>query len=380
MADLVIGGAWQALDGNGDPIPGALAYFYDTGTTTPRTTYQDVSGSTPHDDPVEADANGFFPEIFVTGGTAVKCVLKTAAGVTVTTQDPCARINTAAAAAAISFTPTAEIAQTNVQDAIEQVQTNYETDLAVEVAALDAAKQPLDALLTALAGQTTAEAKVQGYSGADAVTLHDYPDDNDLANTPEGIARRKNVKAYVDTQIAASGGSLKFIETIDLSNDATADFVLPSGYDSFVFELMNVVPSFDPSNLLVRTSTDGGSTFDSVASDYAYAMTGYSADATNSVSGDTANGSIQLNSSAIGGATGEDGLTGTVRVAGAHLAMKTIVSWTVGYIDGNPSKVITHNSGSGVRLSSADVDAIQFLFNTGNLESGTITLWGMRNA
>lgn len=161
MADLVIGGAWQALDGNGDPIPGALAYFYDTGTTTPRTTYQDVSGSTPHDDPVEADANGFFPEIFVTGGTAVKCVLKTAAGVTVTTQDPCVRINTAAAAAAISFTPTAEIAQTNVQDAIEQVQTNYEADLAVEVAALDAdisaldaAKQDLNANLTAISGLT----------------------------------------------------------------------------------------------------------------------------------------------------------------------------------------------------------------------------------
>lgn len=161
MADLVIGGAWQALDGNGDPIPGALAYFYDTGTTTPRTTYQDVSGSTPHDDPVEADANGFFPEIFVAGGTAVKCVLKTAAGVTVTTQDPCVRINTAAAAAAISFTPTAEIAQTNVQDAIEQVQTNYEADLAVEVAALDAdisaldaAKQDLNANLTAISGLT----------------------------------------------------------------------------------------------------------------------------------------------------------------------------------------------------------------------------------
>ena len=154
MADLVIGGAWQALDGNGDPIPGALAYFYDTGTTTPRTTYQDVSGSTPHDDPVEADANGFFSEIFVTGGTAVKCVLKTAAGVTVSTQDPCVRINTAASAAAISFTPTAEIAQTNVQDAIEQVQTNYETDLAVEVAALDAAKQDENSNLTAIAGLT----------------------------------------------------------------------------------------------------------------------------------------------------------------------------------------------------------------------------------
>ena len=228
MADLVIGGAWQALDGNGDPIPGALAYFYDTGTTTPRTTYQDVSGSTPHDDPVEADANGFFPEIFVAGGTAVKCVLKTAAGVTVTTQDPCVRINTAAAAAAISFTPTAEIAQTNVQDAIEQVQTNYETDLAVEVAALDAAKQPLDALLTALAGQTTAAAKVQGYSGVDAATLYDFKDEDDMSSdSATAIPSQRSVKAYVDGQnfggmtilgtITTTGGTSQSLGSLDLT-------------------------------------------------------------------------------------------------------------------------------------------------------------------
>jgi hypothetical protein len=37
-------------------------------------------------------------------------------------------------------------------------------------------------------------------------------------------------------------------------------------------------------------------------------------------------------------------------------------------------------TGAGSRLSSADVDAIRFYFSSGNIESGTITMYGLRNA
>jgi hypothetical protein len=39
-----------------------------------------------------------------------------------------------------------------------------------------------------------------------------------------------------------------------------------------------------------------------------------------------------------------------------------------------------NNSGGGMRRSSADVDAVRFLFSSGALESGTITLYGWKNA
>ncbi len=48
--------------------PGALAYFFEAGTTTPRTTYQDADLTTPHAHPVIADAYGRFPAVFVDFG------------------------------------------------------------------------------------------------------------------------------------------------------------------------------------------------------------------------------------------------------------------------------------------------------------------------
>ena len=49
--------------------PGALAYFFEAGTTTPRATYQDADLTTPHAHPVVADAYGRFPAVFIDFGS-----------------------------------------------------------------------------------------------------------------------------------------------------------------------------------------------------------------------------------------------------------------------------------------------------------------------
>lgn len=48
--------------------PGAKAYFYQSGTTTPITTYTTAALSVPHANPVVADANGVFAAIFLDEG------------------------------------------------------------------------------------------------------------------------------------------------------------------------------------------------------------------------------------------------------------------------------------------------------------------------
>src|ERR1043166_3226960 len=58
---------------------GALAYFFEAGTTTPRTTYQDADLTTPHAHPVVADASGRCPAVFVDFGSYRERV-KTAGG------------------------------------------------------------------------------------------------------------------------------------------------------------------------------------------------------------------------------------------------------------------------------------------------------------
>jgi len=49
--------------------PGAFAYFFEAGTTTPRTTFQDADLTTPHAHPVVADAYGRFPAVFIDFGS-----------------------------------------------------------------------------------------------------------------------------------------------------------------------------------------------------------------------------------------------------------------------------------------------------------------------
>ena len=53
------------LDGNGDPIPGGSVQFYRAGTLTAANVYSDVELTTPLTNPVEADAAGRLPEIYL---------------------------------------------------------------------------------------------------------------------------------------------------------------------------------------------------------------------------------------------------------------------------------------------------------------------------
>lgn len=122
MATLFISDFSQIEDGNGSPYAGALRNFYQTGTTTRITTYQDAAASTPHTNPVEADANGVFPPIFISYGGGIKVIDTTAAGVTLRTVDPVyATGGGAISANGVTFTPTGSIAATDVQAAIAEL-------------------------------------------------------------------------------------------------------------------------------------------------------------------------------------------------------------------------------------------------------------------
>lgn len=61
-------------------LPGALLYFYETGTSTPKTTWTDPERATASAHPVVALSDGTFPPIFINGVYRVE--LKSAAGVT----------------------------------------------------------------------------------------------------------------------------------------------------------------------------------------------------------------------------------------------------------------------------------------------------------
>ncbi len=57
------------FDDNGERAIGAKVYFFDAGTSTPRTTYSDAALTTPNAHPVAADGNGRWPAVFLQYGS-----------------------------------------------------------------------------------------------------------------------------------------------------------------------------------------------------------------------------------------------------------------------------------------------------------------------
>jgi hypothetical protein len=87
MAQLFHLSGQTLVDGNGAPYAAAKAYFYETGTTTPKTTYSNAGLSSSNANPVVADANGRFGDIYLIAGR-YKVVYATSADVTIDTLDP----------------------------------------------------------------------------------------------------------------------------------------------------------------------------------------------------------------------------------------------------------------------------------------------------
>lgn len=54
-------------DNNGHPLDGAKLYFFENGTGTPKNTFSDVDATTPNTNPVIADSQGQFGDIYLVG-------------------------------------------------------------------------------------------------------------------------------------------------------------------------------------------------------------------------------------------------------------------------------------------------------------------------
>jgi hypothetical protein len=185
MADQITANPNATRDWAGEIVPGALLYTYATGTMTPLTVFRDVDATLPHPNPIEADASGVFPQIFFTG--IVKGIVTDPDGVVLPgfPMDPLPRsVVGTSGASTISFLPTAEIPESDVQTAVERVQANLAN--------------------TAGAGQGFLARNADG--GGVRRTLTGTTDQIEIANE-QGIAGNPVFSAVVPTQLEAEAGT-----------------------------------------------------------------------------------------------------------------------------------------------------------------------------
>ena len=178
-------------------------------------------------------------------------------------------------------------------------------------------------------------------------------------------ATMSRLATYMGTKI---GGGLEFISSTDVSNAATASFTGfdSSKYDSYLFTCANIVPATDDADFAIRMSIDSGSNYLSASDSY---FAGSPTDADLSY--------IPLMYYGMGnGAT--EGASLNVKVNGPHLN-----ACTYAFADGVYTKdngLLDKNPQGGKTKIARVVNAVQFLFHSGNITSGTITMYGMVNS
>tara|TARA_R100001082_G_scaffold69018_1_gene39104 strand:- start:34 stop:702 length:669 start_codon:yes stop_codon:yes gene_type:complete len=182
----------------------------------------------------------------------------------------------------------------------------------------------------------------------------------------------------IKTLTASSSATLSFV-------DGTSDVVLDNTYPIYVFKFINIHPATDNVKLAIQGNAAGGSGFNETITTTAIKSEHYENDASAGVSYDTTNDQAQgtgyaplMTGNGLGNANDESG--------SGYLLLFNPSSTTfvkhfvcrishVGYQD-----IMMDNYVAGYFNTTSAIDEISFKFNSGNIDAGTIKLYGIKDS
>ena len=173
---------------------------------------------------------------------------------------------------------------------------------------------------------------------------------------------------------AGGGGGTEFIASSGaISNAATANFTGfdSSKYDSYLFTCGNIVPATDEVIFGVRMSVDGGSNYLSASDSY------FTTGASPGFSAGDANLIPQMYFD-FGNVAATEGGSVDVKINSPQINARTYAFGNG--VHTNYNEIIRNSSSAGGTKVATVVNAVQFLFNSGNIASGTITMYGLVNS
>jgi hypothetical protein len=181
----------------------------------------------------------------------------------------------------------------------------------------------------------------------------------------------------------ASGGAWTLIGTDDASDDATLDVTgLDGTYDTYAIVISGLIPATDNSYPFFRFGDSSG--VDSGASDYNWfgrSLAEASSPAEVTL-GDVSDSEIQMiyragGGDQVGNAVTE-GFSAVLFFDRANVASFARIVGQGFYSSGNAEKHTLWIT--GLRLAAITVDRVQVLFNSGNVTTGRLTVWGLAHA
>jgi hypothetical protein len=163
------------------------------------------------------------------------------------------------------------------------------------------------------------------------------------------------------------------------ASGATLDIDL-SSYGSYagIIIKLHLLPATDGTDIYMRFSTDGGSTYDAGAGNYNYATTIVRSVGTTAVGADDAATELRIFAAAVIGNSATEGANVTVDLFNhTSTALWSRATWNGYCISDDATPAGRFVSGGGAREAAQNTDAVRFLFSSGNITSGTYRVYGL---
>ena len=197
------------------------------------------------------------------------------------------------------------------------------------------------------------------------------------------FANNNSLSAITAKPSGLSGGALNLISTQTASSSANVSFTsgIDSTYDEYVFKFYNMHPATDDKNFQFQGSTNGGSSYGVTITSTVF-RAGHNEDDSTPTFGYFAADDLAQSTSyqrLDAGRTGNDsdsGLVGTLQLFSP--SSTTFVKHFI--YNGNTHKSNNQSMEAfvaGYFNTTSAIDAINFQFASGNIDSGVIKLYGV---
>ena len=185
------------------------------------------------------------------------------------------------------------------------------------------------------------------------------------------------------------GGAMTLIKTLTASSSATlsfvdgsSDVVLDSTYPIYMIKFISMHPATDGIYFSFQGSTDTGSSYGVNITSGAYRARHDESDSTATVAYNTDFDSAQstnFNQLIVIGNGSDESASGTLYLF--NPSSTTFVKHFICSSNGYHSSNFTHESAIGGYFNTTSaIDAIQFKMSSGNIDAGTIKLYGIKDS
>ena len=186
--------------------------------------------------------------------------------------------------------------------------------------------------------------------------------------TPGSLAQGK--MTFIKEQTASSSASISFV-------DGSSDVVFDSTYPIYVFKFFNIHPA-STAYFQFNLSSDGGSNYNVTKTTTLFQAYHDEADSSTSLSYNTGQDLAQSTSSQyLNEVTTSNDDSGSGSLILFNVSSTTFVKHFIADNNGVYSGYTNRRLVAGYANTTSAIDAVQFTMSTGNIDSGTIKMYGV---